>query len=144
MDTVDSDAYECFHCGRQFRTTVFEVIRERERMHFDTDPPTIEVQEAEGLECYCSCACLAARAPIVMAREKTPIRSPGFGPVEVCARCEGPVDMTRFHLTYLASSAMHEGFAMRTLEVDYLAVVCDHCSNTPTAQARTVSEATTN
>ncbi|KGR99292.1 hypothetical protein X946_1063 [Burkholderia sp. ABCPW 111] len=139
MDTVDSDAYDCFHCGRLFRTTVFEVIRERDRVYFDTDPPSVEVRESEGLECYCSRMCLDACAPIVMAREGTPISPPGIGPVEVCARCKGPVDMTRFHLTYLASCAMYIGFAMQTLETDYLAVVCNHCSITITAQATTVS-----
>lgn len=77
------------------------------------------------------------------ARERTPISHPGIGPVEVCARCQGPVDMTRFHLTYLASAALNEGFSMRSLEIDYLAVVCDQCSGITAPQATNVFEATT-
>lgn len=143
MSAINSEVYECFHCGCAFRTTIFEVIREMDRVHFETDPPMVEVREAEGLECYCSRTCLDAHAPIIMARERTPISHPGIGPVEVCARCQGPVDMTRFHLTYLASAAMNEGFSMRGLEIDYLAVVCDQCSGIASSQAKSFFEATT-
>ncbi|MFL9964292.1 hypothetical protein PQR02_25150 [Paraburkholderia sediminicola] len=139
MDTVDSSRYECFHCNRLFQTPVFEVAREWGCVRFDTEPPNVEIHGSEGLECYCSRGCLNARVSIVMAREQTPVRPPGIGPVEVCARCGGPVDMARVHLTYLASGAVKKGLILDMFGVDYLAVVCNQCSKSVPAEAPAVA-----
>jgi hypothetical protein len=46
----------------------------------------------------------------------------------MCAKCRGPVDMAEFHLTYIEDEAVYEGpFESRTVNVDYLAVVCRRC-----------------
>jgi hypothetical protein len=111
-----------------FQSTVFEIIREWNRTHFEDDPPSVEIQGAWGLECYCSRECLNARRVAVMAAENVPIRRPGIGPVETCAKCGGPVDMTCFHLTYLESSSKNvTEFVSNTVSLDYLAVVCHQC-----------------
>ena len=94
-----------------------------------------------GLECYCSRDCLDARRPVVMAAEKVPTQWPGIGPVEACAKCGGPVDMTCFHRTYLESCSKHESdFVLNTLSVEYLAVLCQHCHPVDSSASLEVEE----
>lgn len=123
MESLADDEYQCFNCNRIFRGRVFEVTGEWNRTHFEDELPSVEVEGSVGLECYCSRRCLDARLRLVMAAEGVPIRHPGIGPIEKCAKCNGPVDMTRFHLTYLEDCVEYA----TTLELDYLAVVCQHC-----------------
>ncbi|WP_233886395.1 hypothetical protein [Paraburkholderia flagellata] len=124
---ISDDEYECFTCGRIFTTRVFEITREWDRVHYCTILPEVEVEEAYGLECYCSQACLVARRANVMANESVPIRPAGLEPIETCARCAGPVDMSEFHLAYVESETMMNGFVGITLDCEYLAVVCNRC-----------------
>lgn len=128
METLDEDSYQCFTCDRIFSGRVFEVGREWNRVHFDYEPPEFEVSEGTGLECYCSQACLDARCPVVMANEDVPIRRPGIGPVESCARCGGPVDMAEYHRTYLATCTDMVNRVGYTVDADYLAVLCAKCA----------------
>ncbi|WP_125477820.1 hypothetical protein [Caballeronia terrestris] len=69
-----------------------------------------------------------ARTLEVMKRENTPIRRPGIGPIELCARCQGVVDMSHFHLTYLKSEGVWNDGDFDTPEIDYLAVLCRSCA----------------
>jgi hypothetical protein len=49
-------------------------------------------------------------------------------PIDLCAKCRAPVDMTEFHLTYVESEEVHENsIAIRTVDMDYLAVLCRRC-----------------
>jgi hypothetical protein len=122
------DEYECFTCKRRFRTSVFSIVREWNRVDYSGELPSVEITESYGLECYCSQTCLNLRLVIVMASEGVPIRRPGLGPVESCAKCRALVDMEEFHLTYLESYEVHEtNFIVRTVDVDYLAVLCREC-----------------
>ncbi len=100
MNTLAEGEYECFTCSVRFKWRVFSITREWERVHFGKALPEIEIVGAEGLECYCSKPCLARRRDEVMVREGVPIRYPDIVPVERCAKCGGPVDMSEFHLTY--------------------------------------------
>jgi predicted nucleic-acid-binding Zn-ribbon protein len=128
MDTILGDQYECFTCSIRFKERVFNIIREWERVHFDTKLPEIEIEDAYGLECYCSQTCLEGRRDEVMEREGVPIRRPGTGPVESCAKCGGPVDMSEFHLTYIEDEAIDTGmYVSSVINVEYLAVVCNRC-----------------
>ena len=112
MESPAADEYQCFTCNRRFRGRVFEVVKEWDRTLFEDEPPSVEIEGSTGLECYCSKRCLDARLALVMAAEGAPICPPGIGPIEMCAKCNGPVDMTRFHLTYLEScSGMYGGYS---------------------------------
>lgn len=102
------DEYECFGCNRTFRSYVFSIDKEWERVEYGSDIPSIEVRQAEGLERYCSPECRTSRRHIVMTKEGVPIRYPGLGPLELCAKCLAPVNMAEFHLTYLESHEIHE------------------------------------
>ncbi|ANB72637.1 hypothetical protein AYM40_09850 [Paraburkholderia phytofirmans OLGA172] len=127
MDQFD-DEYECFTCKRRFRAALFSISREWDRVHYHEGETEVEISGSEGLECYCSQVCGTARRALVMAREGVPIRRPGLGPIEPCSKCAAPVDMAEFHLTYLESFDVHESsLVVRTVTVDYLAVLCRKC-----------------
>ena len=128
MGSPNHDEYQCFNCMRVFRSPVFDIAREWNRTHFEEDPPSVEIRGSVGLECYCSRECLNVRRPVVMAAENVPIRRPGIGSVESCAKCHGTVDMSCFHVAYLESCAeVEDGFILRTVDLDYLAVLCRRC-----------------
>jgi hypothetical protein len=61
MESPADDEYQCFTCNRRFRGHVFEVVKEWDRMHFENEPPSVEIEGSTGLECYCSKRCLDAR-----------------------------------------------------------------------------------
>jgi len=58
---------------------------------------------------------------------------PDIGPIELCSRCGKPVDMTKFHLTYVESILEQEWERMSAsvLESVVLAVLCNACSPPP-------------
>lgn len=128
MDHSTDDEYECFACKRRFHARVFTLSKEWERVEYSGEMPSVDISDSYGLECYCSQECLNLRRDAVMADEGVPIHRPGIGPIEQCAKCRGLVDMEEFHLTYLESYEVHEtDFIIRTIDVDYLAVLCRKC-----------------
>jgi hypothetical protein len=54
-----------------------------------------------------------------MATEGVRVCRPDIGPIEMCAICAGPVDMTSFHLTYFDSATDVSGMVGYTVDVDY-------------------------
>jgi hypothetical protein len=57
-----------------------------------------------------------------------PIRWPGIGPAESCAKRGWPVDMSGFHLAYIEDEAIDDGlYASRVINAEHLAVVCKRC-----------------
>jgi hypothetical protein len=90
--------------------------------------PSLVIEEHHWLEQYCSERCREARLETVMAREAVPIRRPGLGPIELCAKCRSPVDMSRLHLTYLETKYIDEQGAFTPVDADYLAVLCRRCA----------------
>lgn len=122
------DEYECFTCNRRFRSALYSISRELERVDYVEAEPVVEISASVGLECYCSQACAASRRSLVMAREGVPISNPGLGPIEPCSRCGAPVDMTEFHVTYLESYEVHRSaITLDTVSLNYLAVLCRKC-----------------
>ncbi len=124
--------FECMNCGKMFTRKWYDLSRTYERVHYKS--PTlldeVEIEDAEGIGTFCSQQCLdVGRAP-VMRDEGVPIPSarPGIGPVESCAKCSGPVDMSDWHLTYTDGCLEEDCGGVKTLEVDYLAVVCRECA----------------
>lgn len=126
MDEHSLVTYECFCCDKLFSKRVFEISRGWERVIFGPGYPEIEIRGSLGIECYCSELCLETRRHDVMLDEGVPIKRPGFGPIEACAKCGGLVDTTEFHLTYIE----HEyivGVVAQTVHTRYLAVLCTRC-----------------
>ncbi|CAG9219342.1 hypothetical protein BCAR13_410049 [Paraburkholderia caribensis] len=128
MSSIPDDEYECLTCNRRFNSRVFNISREWERVDFECLIPEVEIEGSYGLECYCSLQCLVARRAEVMAREDVPIRRPGLEPIEICAKCGGPVDMTDCHLTYVEDETIDQWmFEVQVVSTADLAVVCRQC-----------------
>ena len=130
MHTSQPDDYECFECKKSFQTIVFSLNRQYERVEFEHSMPIISVEDAEGLTCYCSSVCMRLHFPKAMAEQNTPIpaQRPDLGPIEACAVCKGPVDMTRFHLAFELEKFKDEGWSAQPLWQEYVAVVCSECA----------------
>jgi hypothetical protein len=83
------------------------------------------------------------RHHLVMLAKGVPIRHPGIQPIELCAKCRGPVVIEERHLTYVESHGMHESTSVvRDVHVDYLAVLCRKCRPRESCE-RTVVELAT-
>lgn len=124
--------FECMTCGKMFERRWFDIGRSYERVHFRSPgaPDEVEVADAEGIGVFCSQSCLDAGRAGLMKKQGVPIPSirPGIGPVEQCAKCEGPVDMSAWHLTHTDGEYQEEPGFVRSIDFDYLAVVCRKCS----------------
>jgi hypothetical protein len=130
LELASPNDFECFHCHKVFQGSVYEIVSERCRLHFDEQVPYVESENLCGFECYCSRACLESRVANVMARENVPITHPGMSRVANCAACQSPVDRTDFHRAYLATlSEPLDDITWETVEMDCLAVTCEKCSS---------------
>jgi hypothetical protein len=133
----DDNCYGCMVCEKPFRSPLFSISRQFERIIFYEDDrlPEGEVIAAEGIGTYCSQQCLDNSRDKMLAEEKVRATFPGPGPIETCSRCNGPVDMTRFHLVWTEEEMADEwGEFMsvaRPLWATDLAVVCDQCAPPP-------------
>lgn len=130
MKEEDYPEFECCQCSTMFRRLLWSLDRSFERVEFGGPMPEVEVIGAEGIGNYCSCACMVAHVPKAMEDERVPIPAvpPSLGPVESCALCRGPVDMTRFHLTYGRCQVEQvSSMTMRPLWSDTVAVICNTC-----------------
>jgi hypothetical protein len=142
---TEADVFECYNCGRAFYSPVFNLSRESSRTHFDSAIPEIETRDAYVLECYCSASCREARRSLVMNNEGVPVRRVGIGPVEPCAICGGPVDMTRFHRAYTDTEDVPVSpFSMETLNAEFIAVVCSACDSRASLPVSASTELTQN
>jgi hypothetical protein len=137
---MDFPGFECCTCKARFRATVYGVGPQWERLcYLDAESgPEYEFWDGYSLETYCSPSCMEHGLPAVMALEKTPVSRVGNGPVEVCARCGGPVDMAAYHLTYVADRLDCKeptGFEATQTILQFLGVVCSQCAPPPDIDA---------
>jgi len=137
--------FECMSCGRMFAGTWFEVARSFQRVHFNSPSALdeIETEQSEGLSECCCTGCHEAVRGAVMQQQQVPIPSvrPDIGPVETCAKCSGPVDMSHWHLTFDENKMEDQGWAAATLEQSCMAVVCKQCAPYGRLQASELSDA---
>ncbi len=131
MEPALSTHFECFRCHNRFEGEVYEIVRERSRLHFDKTVPYFESGAQFGLACYCSRNCLNASIGDVMMHEKVPITFPKMNRLANCAICRLSVDRTSFHRAYVATlSEPMDDAIWDTLEMDCLAIVCERCAAT--------------
>ena len=138
MDNEEME-FECETCGAMFRDRLFGVSRAYERVIFSS-PDALEEVHTGYSECianFCSSACLARGRSAAMRAQCVPIPAvrPGIGPVEACAKCKGPVDMSDWHLTFLEDEIDTSLNRFQPLNVDYIAVVCRQCAPRAIAKA---------
>lgn len=132
--TTDYMEFECMACSKLFSRLWFDIGRSYDRVHYmrPTAHDEVEVSMAEGIGTFCSAACLDASRDRIMRDDEgvlVPRTRPGIEPIERCAKCAGPVDMSDWHLTFseaLLEEQEHAGVA--THEFEYLAVVCKRCA----------------
>lgn len=141
VDTVESpegwgdEAFFCETCGKPFRTPMFDVAKEYDRTIFQENDRLPEVEIIGSIEIgqYCSKGCRDRARGDLLLRENVHATYPDIGPIELCSRCGTPVDMTKFHLTYVESILEQEWERMSAsvLESVVLAVLCNACSPPP-------------
>ncbi len=123
--------FECMNCERSFSDRWFEVGRSFERVRFNrpTAMNEVEITDADGIGVFCSRDCRDSCRGALMQNEQVPVPSdrPGIEPVERCAKCTGPVDMSDWHLTYTEGECEEIEFGVRVNDFDYVAVVCRVC-----------------
>lgn len=126
--------FECTFCGSLVGDALFDVAREYERMRYkdssDGFEVAIDISTSESLAGFCSKLCRHQGGASVMAtmRIRVPNQRPAFGPIEVCARCGGPVDMSDWHLVFLESDTNTKWTLVEPDEIEYIAVVCRTCA----------------
>lgn len=137
MEDMRLDFYYS-HCDTPFRGTVWSLDRAHERAHFLEPLPEVEITDSSSIDCFCSQQCLALGVAAAMAREQVPVPAlkADIGPIETCAICRAPVDMSEFHLAYSMSQCQEAGWMMQPLWYDCLAVVCNTCRPLTGAAAR--------
>jgi len=129
METNDEFEFECETCGVMFREMLYEVAKEIDRVHYrEGAVEEVEILGGENLANFCSKQCRNATLVAVMAREGVPIKRVGVDPIEPCAKCGGPVDMSDYHLTYVEQDIKFLPTSAVPQDVDYLAVVCRNCA----------------
>jgi hypothetical protein len=109
---------------------IWSLDRAHERTEFMEPLPEVEIIDSCAVDCFCSRECLDAGLAAAMARQRVPIpASPAcIGPVETCAVCRKPVDMTQFHLALGTSQCQElETIGMQPVWYEPLAVVCTTC-----------------
>jgi len=131
--TTDYMEFECMACSKMFSRLWFDISRSYDRVHYKHPraPDEVEVSMSEGIGIFCSAACLEASRDRVMRDQGVliPRVRPGIEPIECCAKCAGPVDMSDWHLTFSEALLEEQAHArVGTHEFEYLAVVCKRCA----------------
>jgi len=140
MEPMDDSEFECETCGTMFRTMVYEIMKAFEKVNYaENDWPEVDVQCSENVANFCTKRCRDASLVVVLARDGVPVRRVGIEPIEPCAKCGGPVDMSDFHLTYTEQDVEFHGFIGTPKDVDYLAVLCRNCAPMSSEEAESAS-----
>ncbi|MCK9381767.1 MAG: hypothetical protein M0P95_11990 [Sulfuritalea sp.] len=128
------EAYFCDACEKPFRTPMFDISKGYERTIYDGNRmPEVEIIGSGTIAQYCSDPCRVKKISAVLAKENVRATYPDIGPVEACSRCGKPVDMTKFHLTYVDSDTEQDWDRMcaTVTKTVVLAVLCDACAPPP-------------
>ncbi len=141
MSTDNQMSFECVQCGKSFHHKLFDIARAFERIDYSTEIPSIDVKGSECLAEYCSAACRELGRDAAMRHQGVQLRSVGIGPVENCALCLKPVDMSAFHLTYTENDMTVMSFySLQPTNARYLAVLCRSCAPERTAYCEKLND----
>lgn len=142
-EPVDSCFY-CTTCSSPFKAPLYSVSRSLEdvdHVELQQGMPVVHIDCAEGIGTFCSETCRDRGMAAVLKEDNVvlPSESPWIGPEETCARCSGPVDMTKPHWTYTSDVTTDDGNGWTTTDFRYLAVLCTTCQ-APNAILRSFGE----
>lgn len=145
------DYGRCEACDAVLTARYHSFERLVERFSYDQpgetpdDQATITVLRCDLLGLYCGQACAMPAVLLGLAERGLRPTDCGAGPIEVCAKCGGPMDLTKPHVAYqlmdqtetrqpwLASIEPHD--------TDTLAYVCPRCDGDLSADEMNVPEA---
>ena len=124
----------CMKCGTWCEAVMYELSACFERLSFPADTcPVADVGDYLWIEEFCSCDCRAEARQSVLAKYDIPVRNPGSGPVETCARCGATVDMAAWHLAvYQMDMLIESEDVLRPTNATLLAVLCRRCCHMQT------------
>lgn len=97
------DCGTCDACGKPLEARRWTFNRHVERLHYAATPEdaiSAQVIAAETEAAYCSRECAWPALLVRLAEKGVRHTGGGTGPVESCARCGGPVVMSRPHVSY--------------------------------------------
>lgn len=133
----DENFGHCDLCGEALDAFHHSLDRLIEQLSY---PPPDETGEAlisarvlfaESLEKYCCAPCASEGISQVFKACKLRLSFPGAGPIEACARCGAPVDLSQPHVVYqhmvLTETRQPWLTQIEPHEVIVLAVVCPTC-----------------
>jgi hypothetical protein len=133
----------CDHCGAALHAKYWSFDRNIEQFSYTESSgkveTTINIILCECLHAYCSEACANTAVQEAMAERGLFNLYPGGGPIELCAECSKPVDMTKPHVAY----NLMVGTEVRKLWVtefiphdsENIAVICPACESALAAEA---------
>lgn len=131
---VESNHGQCALCGTKISDGVFAICCETERKRYSKSlgmhSAEVEVNGLKSIAKYCSNKCRRRGRKIAMTAERIrlPATPPSIGPIEVCAKCGGIVDMTNWHVVYFQSNDNTPSHADKTYDAKELAVICGTCA----------------
>lgn len=130
----------CDVCGVIIGGIRFGVSRQYERIRYlrGAIAGEVDVVDAQEIAVCCSSACRNAIRGRILSIAEIRETFPDIGPVEICSRCGGPVEMTKYHLSIVEDEAIvHVGEALGksgvmgyadVLDSQVLAVACEQCA----------------
>lgn len=142
---ADSGYGTCHNCLTHLQAHYWSLDRNIEQVTYDTSGgevvATINVKESQGISVACSAACADDMVADAMAARGYKYLHPGDGPVEPCAKCGKPVDLTSPHVTYALTSGTEISKPwLTTFEVDdgqAVAILCAKCESPVTCTSNT-------
>lgn len=153
-DMPASENYgECDACGVSLTARYWTFDRLVERVDYNRpgDTPsssaTVTVLRSETLEQMCSEDCARLVAFLRLAERGLRQGECGTGPIEVCAKCGGPVDLTQSHVAYQLMDQTESRQPWLTMinpiDSEILAYVCSACDGDLMAYEIDVPESAT-
>lgn len=141
---------ECEACGASLGARYWSFNRLVERLDYDRqgdapdDCATITVLSDEPLGQFCGDGCARLTALLGLAERGLRLFDCGTGPIETCAKCGGPVDLTEPHVFYqLMDQTETRKPWLNTIQphdFESLAYVCPRCDGDLTADEMNVPE----
>ena len=143
---TDNDYGKCDVCNKQLEPHFYSFERQVEQARYDREDGQTEIKvlRSETIASYCSAKCAWASIIPGLAERGIKRTGGGEGPIEVCAKCDGLVDMTQPHINYsYFDQTLDVKPWLTSIEVHYaegLAVVCVRCDGDVAADEMNLME----
>lgn len=131
----------CDHCQNDLSDYRFYLDRNVQFFSYsgmdDSDGIAEHIQAtvlySDSISHFCNASCVDISVPKILGSLGLKILPPGIGPVETCAKCNGPVDMTAPHIAYslLEATRVSEPWLthLKVHSHEFLCVVCQKCDS---------------